>query len=70
MQLSIAVGVSLPREIITRIDNERGDVSRSRYVLRMVQKVYKDTSSGEGQKNNLHPVERLTYSQPNESNDP
>jgi metal-responsive CopG/Arc/MetJ family transcriptional regulator len=67
---STAVGISLPREIITRIDNERGDVSRSRYVLRIVQKAYRDNSSGEGQKNKLDSVRKLTYTQPNESNGP
>jgi metal-responsive CopG/Arc/MetJ family transcriptional regulator len=70
MQSSMAVGISLPREIITMIDNERGDVSRSRYVLRIVQKAYRDNRSSEGQKNNLDSVGKLTYSQPNESNGP
>ncbi|MDQ6862798.1 MAG: hypothetical protein M3044_03125 [Thermoproteota archaeon] len=40
MQSSIAVGISLPANIIKKIDTERGDVSRSRYVLRMIEKIY------------------------------
>jgi len=40
MQSSIAVGISLPTNIIRKIDNERGDISRSRYVLRILEKVY------------------------------
>ena len=40
MQVSIAVGISLPTKIIEKIDAERGDVSRSRYVLKMIKKFY------------------------------
>ena len=40
MQSSIAVGISLPVNIIKKIDTERGDVSRSRYVLRLIEKMY------------------------------
>lgn len=38
MQYFVAVGVSLPKEVIEKIDTERGDVSRSRYILRKLQK--------------------------------
>ena len=40
MQTSISVGISLPRKIMKRIDVERGDVSRSRYLLRLLETVY------------------------------
>lgn len=40
MQLNIAVGISLPREIMKKIDSERGDISRSRYLLRVLQEAY------------------------------
>jgi metal-responsive CopG/Arc/MetJ family transcriptional regulator len=40
MQSSIAVGISLPANIIKKIDTDRGDVSRSRYVLRIIEKTY------------------------------
>jgi metal-responsive CopG/Arc/MetJ family transcriptional regulator len=40
MQVSIAVGISLPTKIVEKIDAERGDVSRSRYVLKMIKKFY------------------------------
>jgi hypothetical protein len=39
MQTRIAVGISLPKEIIQKIDMERGDVCRSRYLLRMLEKL-------------------------------
>jgi metal-responsive CopG/Arc/MetJ family transcriptional regulator len=40
MQSSIAVGISLPRDIMKKIDSERGDISRSRYLLRVLQNAY------------------------------
>ena len=35
---NIPVGISLPAEMIERIDKERGDITRSRYVLRMIER--------------------------------
>ena len=40
MQSYIAIGISLPKEILAKIDTERGDVSRSRYLLRRLEKLY------------------------------
>ncbi|PWU81760.1 MAG: hypothetical protein DLM72_05340 [Candidatus Nitrosopolaris wilkensis] len=40
MQSYIAVGISLPREIIEKIDVARGDVPRSRFLLRILERVY------------------------------
>jgi metal-responsive CopG/Arc/MetJ family transcriptional regulator len=37
MQNTIAIGVSLPRRILSTIDEERRDVSRSRFVLRLLE---------------------------------
>jgi|GEM_PF-570450 len=34
------VGISLPAEIISKIDMERGDIPRSRYILRILQDTY------------------------------
>jgi metal-responsive CopG/Arc/MetJ family transcriptional regulator len=36
-----ATGISLPDELLKEIDNERGDISRSRYLLRLLEKLYK-----------------------------
>jgi hypothetical protein len=33
-------GVSLPVEWMHRIDEQRGDISRSRYLLRLLEKAY------------------------------
>ena len=35
---SITNGISLPKEIWYTIDHNRGDVSRSKYILRMIEK--------------------------------
>jgi metal-responsive CopG/Arc/MetJ family transcriptional regulator len=34
------VTYSIPKELLERIDNERGEVSRSRFVLRLIEKGY------------------------------
>jgi len=47
MQSTIAVGISLPKEIITKIDSERGDIPRSRYLLRLLEKMYRSNKNGE-----------------------
>lgn len=40
MQDSIGIGISLPKELMKKIDIDRGDIPRSRYVLRMLEKQY------------------------------
>jgi hypothetical protein len=37
---SISMGISLPQEIVSKIDIERGDIPRSRFVLRILQQFY------------------------------
>jgi metal-responsive CopG/Arc/MetJ family transcriptional regulator len=44
MQKSVAIGVSLTKEILAKIDTERGDVSRSRYILRLIEKNVRDNN--------------------------
>ena len=34
---SLPIGISLPEELIERIDSERGDVNRSRFILRLIE---------------------------------
>ena len=38
-------GLSIPIELMQKIDMERGDVSRSRYILRILEKVYRIRST-------------------------
>jgi hypothetical protein len=39
---SYPIGISLPKEIIKKIDAERLDVPRSRYILRLIENVYRE----------------------------
>jgi hypothetical protein len=34
------VGISIPTEVLVKIDQERGDISRSKYILRILEKKY------------------------------
>jgi hypothetical protein len=36
--IAIQIGISLPIELVKKIDKERHDVSRSRYILRLIEK--------------------------------
>ena len=46
MQKSVAIGLSLTKEILAKIDTERGDVSRSRYILRLIEKSVSNNAVG------------------------
>jgi hypothetical protein len=46
MRRFIPTGLSLPVEIAQRIEKERGEISRSRYVLRIIQKFYDESERG------------------------
>jgi len=35
-----STGLSLPGELLRKIDAERGDISRSRYLLRLIERAY------------------------------
>jgi hypothetical protein len=56
MQQSIAVGISLPKEIMSKMDSERGDVPRSRYLLRILEKLYLNKKSVKN--SNQDPLDR------------
>lgn len=40
-----ATGLSLPIEVIIKIDNERGDIPRSKYILRILERMYLNTNT-------------------------
>jgi hypothetical protein len=44
LQDKIPIGISFPKKIISRIDSERGDVPRSRYILRIVETQYRNSN--------------------------
>jgi metal-responsive CopG/Arc/MetJ family transcriptional regulator len=34
------LGISLPKTLVKRIDDDRGDIPRSRFLLRLVERAY------------------------------
>lgn len=36
----ISVGISFPIDTLKKIDEERGDVSRSKYLLKIIERLY------------------------------
>ena len=38
MGSSFPIGISLPKEIIEKVDKDRKDIPRSRYILRLIEK--------------------------------
>jgi metal-responsive CopG/Arc/MetJ family transcriptional regulator len=47
MQRYKATGLSIPTELLYKIDAERGDVSRSRFLLRLLEKAYEEKQNKE-----------------------
>lgn len=45
MQDKVATGISIPKRLKQRIDEERGDVSRSKYVCRLLERSYSPNSN-------------------------
>jgi metal-responsive CopG/Arc/MetJ family transcriptional regulator len=38
IDMTIKLGITLPRSIIQKIDNKRGDIARSRYIRRAIER--------------------------------
>lgn len=49
MQVSQSVGISLPISLLKRIDSERGDIPRSRFLMRLLQKLDHNNAETYGQ---------------------
>ncbi len=45
MKNTVVSGISIKRELLQRIDLERGDISRSRYLSRLVEQVLRSNNS-------------------------
>jgi hypothetical protein len=45
MKRCVPSGLSLPVELAKRIEKDRGDISRSRYLLRIIEKAYREKQS-------------------------
>lgn len=55
----ISCGFSLPPELMRSIDSERGDISRSRYVLRLIEKSLSVTQKRGSEDRNKESTESL-----------
>ena len=44
LMTNIVIGISLPQELLAKVDGERGDVSRSRFLQRLVEQAYAHAS--------------------------
>jgi metal-responsive CopG/Arc/MetJ family transcriptional regulator len=44
-QNSVPVGISLPKDLIDKIDAKRQDVSRSRYVFRIIEEKFAESKA-------------------------
>jgi hypothetical protein len=53
MKYKYGFGISLPKELVKKIDTERGDIPRSKYLLRILERTYNTTYS-----NNKYEVKR------------
>ena len=38
MDMTVKLGITLPKSIIQKIDHQRGDIARSRYIRRAIQR--------------------------------
>jgi metal-responsive CopG/Arc/MetJ family transcriptional regulator len=48
MDMTVKLGITLPKSIIQKIDNNRGDIARSRYIRRAVERYLGSNSSKDG----------------------
>ena len=49
-----SVGMSFPTDLLERIDQERHDISRSRFILRLLEMTQWMSENKEGEKGNHH----------------
>jgi len=42
--MSVNVTITLPEAVVQKIDKERGDIARSKYVLRLLERAYQRQS--------------------------
>ena len=45
MDMTVKLGITLPKSIIQKIDNKRGDIPRSRYIRRAIERYLGSNSS-------------------------
>jgi hypothetical protein len=52
MDKTVKLGITLPKSIIQRIDKKRGDIPRSRYILRSIESYLGSSSSSSKETDN------------------
>jgi metal-responsive CopG/Arc/MetJ family transcriptional regulator len=57
MQKNISKGISLPIEVLRKIDSLRGDVSRSKFLLRMLERL--DITYNNSQNSTIRGIETM-----------
>jgi metal-responsive CopG/Arc/MetJ family transcriptional regulator len=45
MDMTVKIGITLPKSTILKIDNKRGDIARSRYIRRAIERYIASSSS-------------------------
>jgi metal-responsive CopG/Arc/MetJ family transcriptional regulator len=52
IDMTVKLGITLPKSIIQKIDNRRGDIPRSRYIRRAIERYLDSNSSSKDIDNN------------------
>jgi hypothetical protein len=45
MDMTVKLGITLPKSTIRKIDNKRGDIARSRYIRRAIERYFGSNNS-------------------------
>ena len=48
-----SIGISLPENVIEKIDTQRGDVARSRFILRLIESSLQQQNKGVQKQNEI-----------------
>jgi metal-responsive CopG/Arc/MetJ family transcriptional regulator len=54
MDMTVKLGITLPKSIIQKIDQRRGDIARSRYIRRAIERYLGSNSSSKDIDNNYN----------------
>jgi hypothetical protein len=56
----ISVGISFDKDILEKIDKERGDIPRSKYIIKFLKREYTTKNTGKISRNKLNSLEGKT----------
>ena len=67
MDMTVKLGITLPKSIIQKIDNMRGDIPRSRYIRRAIENyLSKNTAKSNHNKNKSTVIKKRERNKENE----